>query len=60
MKNPLRKKEMRVPSLAQEGLLEKEMATRKWQPTPVFLPEKPHGQRSLAGCGSWGPRARLD
>ena len=27
MKNPLRKKEMRVPSLAQEGLLEKEMAT---------------------------------
>ena len=22
---------------------------RKWQPTPVFLPEKPHGQKSLAG-----------
>ena len=22
---------------------------RKWQPTPVFLPEKPHGQRSLVG-----------
>ena len=22
---------------------------RKWQPTPVFLPRKPHGQRSLAG-----------
>ena len=22
---------------------------RKWQPTPVFLPEKSHGQRSLAG-----------
>ena len=22
---------------------------RKWQPTPVFLPEKAHGQRSLAG-----------
>ena len=22
----------------------------KWQPTPVFLPEKPHGQRSLVGC----------
>ena len=21
----------------------------KWQPTPSFLPEKPHGQRSLAG-----------
>jgi len=23
---------------------------RKWQPTPVFLPGKSHGQRSLAGC----------
>ena len=22
---------------------------RKWQPTPVFLPGKSHGQRSLAG-----------
>ena len=25
---------------------------RKWQTTPVFLPEKSHGQRSLAGF--WG------
>ena len=23
---------------------------RKWQPTPVFLPEEPHGWRSLVGC----------
>ena len=23
---------------------------RTWQPTPVFLPGKSHGQRSLAGC----------
>ena len=23
---------------------------RKWQPTPVFLPEKSHGRRSLAVC----------
>ena len=22
----------------------------KWQPTPVFLSGKSHGQRSLAGC----------
>ena len=22
---------------------------RRWQPTPVFLPGKSHGQRSLAG-----------
>ena len=25
---------------------------RKWQPTPVFLPEKCHGQRSLVDCRS--------
>ena len=27
---------------------------RKWQPTPVFLPGKTHGQRSLVGCSPWG------
>ena len=27
---------------------------RQWQPTPVFLPGKPHGRRSLVGCGPWG------
>ena len=27
---------------------------RKWQPTPVFLPEKSHGQRSLEGYHPWG------
>ena len=27
---------------------------RKWQPTPVFFLEKPHGQRSLAGYSAWG------
>ena len=26
---------------------------RKWQPTPVFLPGKSHGQGSLAGCSPW-------
>ena len=25
-----------------------------WQPTPGFLPEKPHGPRSLLGCSPWG------
>ena len=32
---------------------------RKWQPTPVFLPGKSHGQRGLAGYSSWG-REDLD
>ena len=27
---------------------------RQWQPTPVLLRGKSHGQRSLAGYGSWG------
>ena len=27
---------------------------RKWQPTPVSLPGKFHGQRSLVGYHSWG------
>ena len=27
---------------------------RKWQPTPVFLPEKSHGQRSLVGYSPKG------
>ena len=26
---------------------------RKWQPTPVCLPEESHGQRSLAGYSPW-------
>ena len=29
---------------------------RKWQPTPVFLPGKFHGQRSLVGYSPWGNR----
>ena len=27
---------------------------RKWQPTPIFLPGKSHGQRSLEGYNPWG------
>ena len=26
---------------------------RKWQPIPIFLPGKSHGQRSLADCHLW-------
>ena len=32
---------------------------RKWQPTPVFLPGKPLGPRSLADASPWG-RTELD
>ena len=27
---------------------------RKWQPTPVFLPGKSHGWRSMVGYSPWG------
>ena len=39
-------KEMQVQSRGREDPLEEEMAT---QPTPVFLPGKSQGERSLGG-----------
>ena len=27
---------------------------RQWNPTPVLLPGKSHGRRSLVGCSPWG------
>ena len=32
---------------------------RQWHPTPVLLPGKSHGRRSLVGCSPWG-RQELD
>ena len=35
---------------------------KKWQPTPIFLPEKSHGQRSLSSYSPWAikePRTQL-
>ena len=46
--------ETQVQALGREDFLEKEMTT-------YFLPEKSHGQRSLAGYKSMGPqRVRQD
>ena len=33
--------------------VEKTPWRREWLPTPVFLPRKYHGQRSLAGYSPW-------
>ena len=51
VKNPLVMQETRVQSLGWEDPLEEEMATHSsiLASTPVFLPGKFHGQRSLAG-----------
>ena len=49
VKNLPAMQETRIRSLVQEDPLEKGML-----PTPVFLPGKFHGQRSLADCSPWG------
>ena len=40
------------PGSAIPGILQ--ARTRKWQPTPIFLPRKSNGQRSLVGYSPWG------
>ena len=30
------------------------LSRRQWHPTPVLLPGKSHGWRSLVGCSPWG------
>ena len=47
VKNPPAKQEIRVQSLGQEDPLVEQL-------TPVFLPGKFHGQRSLVGYSPWG------
>ena len=32
---------------------------RKWQPTPIFLPGKFHGQRSMASYSPWGRKEHI-
>ena len=34
--------------------IKRRLRRRQWQPTPVLLPGKSHGQRSLVGCSPWG------
>ena len=38
------------------GRLVNRYGRRQWQPTPVLLPGKSHGRRSLEGCSPWGHR----
>ena len=34
--------------------LENMLQRRQWHPTPVLLPGKSHGWRSMVGCSPWG------
>ena len=43
----------------QSPWVEETPCPRKWQPTPVFLPGKSHGQRSLAGCSQGVSESQL-
>ena len=50
-----------VGSLGWEDLVKKEMATHSEMGThSVFLPEEPHGQRSLAGYSPWSYKCWTD
>ena len=40
-----------VPNISS---LEGHTRRRRWHPTPVLLPGKCHGHRSLVGCSPWG------
>ena len=51
VKKPPAMQEMQVQFLGQE-----DPQSRTWHPTPVFLPGKSHGQRTLAGYSPWGCR----
>ena len=42
-----------------DSWVEKVLWRKEWQPTPVFLPGKSHGQRSLVRYSPWG-RKELD
>ena len=37
-----------------KGLVFRLYWRRQWHPTPVLLPGKSHGRRSLVGCSPWG------
>ena len=42
-----------LPSMFSRRLAQHALETQ-WHPTPVLLPGKSHGRRSLVGCSSWG------
>ena len=46
----------RCETQVQQSLVQEDPLKQKWQPTPVFLPRKFHGQRSLAGHSPWDLR----
>ena len=55
VKNPPAVQERQIRPLGREDpWVGKILRRRKWQATLVFLPGKPHRQRSLMGYSPWG------
>ena len=44
---------MKVKEESEKVGLKLNLRRRQWHPTPVLLPGKSHGWRSLVGCSSW-------
>ena len=42
------------PNYCTIALISHASRRRQWHPTPVLLPGKSHGRRSLGGCSPWG------
>ena len=40
------------------GSMSRKYRRRQWRPTPVLLPGKSHGRRSLVGCSPWVTKSR--
>ena len=40
-------------------MLEEVCRRRRWHPTPVLLPGKSHGRRSLVGCSPWVTKSQI-
>ena len=51
---------MEATEVSMDGLMNQDVLyiyiywRRQWHPTPVLLPGKSHGRRSLVGCSPWG------
>ena len=43
-----------IPALTELERVGRKWWRRQWHPTPVLLPGKSHGRRSLGGCSPWG------
>ena len=52
--NPKERQCQRISYYHTIALISHASGRRRWHPTPVLLPGKSHGRRSLVGCSPWG------